>query len=161
MGRDRREHVAAVEGRRDRLEPERREGDVGSLDGAAEALDRRPQEAVVRADENPLVLGHPHRHRASARTDPGINDRQVDPGRGERERRDEHQRAGTDVVALDPVGEVDEPGLGRDPGDHRPADSGELIPVAVVAQERDRKRHGAVVLAPVQAALTGAGRPSR
>ncbi len=43
-----------------------------------------------------------------------------------------------DVLPSDPVGEVDQRRVGGDLGDHRPADAGELVLVAVVGEKGDR-----------------------
>jgi hypothetical protein len=131
-----------VEGGGDRLETKRGERDVDRLDGPAEALDRRPEEAVVGADENPFPGRHAHGERPARRPYAGVDDREVYAGRRIWERRGEDERAPADVVASDPVGDVDHRHVGRDPGDHGAADAGELVVVAVVAEERDGQRHG-------------------
>ena len=64
-GGDRGEDVAAVEGRATRLEAVARARDVDDLDDAAEALRGEREQAVVGADEDPVLLGGPQRDRAA------------------------------------------------------------------------------------------------
>jgi len=51
------------------------------------------------------------------------------------------ERAGADVVARDPVRDVDDPRVGRGPGDHAVAHADEVVVVAVVAEERQHPSH--------------------
>ena len=78
-----------------------------------------------------------------ARADLGIDDREVDAARRERQRPRERQRSLQDPVARDPVGEVDHPRLGRLARDHRVHDADELVGRAVVGEERDRAHRAA------------------
>jgi len=66
------------------------------------------------------------------------------------ERPAQHERAGADVVARDPVGDVDDPDGRRDPRDHPVADAHEVVVEAVVAEERhDRHCAGRVYGPPI------------
>ena len=64
------EDVAAVEGRRRRLEAQRRAADVDRLDDPAEAPRGERQQAVVGADEDAVLLGRAQRDGATLRRRP-------------------------------------------------------------------------------------------
>ena len=66
--------------------------EVDRLEDAAEALRRRAEQAVVGADEEPVLLGGAQRDRAAARRRPRVDDREVDARAGERQRAAQHQR---------------------------------------------------------------------
>ena len=105
-GRDGREDVAAVERRRNRLQPKLRVRDVDRLYHATRVLCGKRQQPVVRPDQDPAV-GEPQRDRAPLGADVRVDHREVHAGRQERERPAQHQRAGLDVVARDAVREID------------------------------------------------------
>ena len=132
---DRGEQVAAVEGRRHRLEPPRRARDVDRLDDAAEALGGEHQQAVVGPDEQPVLLGGAQRDRAPPRADLGVDDGEVHAGRRERQRALERERPGEHVVARDAVPEVDDARLRAQPRDHPVDHADELV-------ARGRSRRG-------------------
>ena len=137
-GGDRCEHVAAVEGGGDRLEPPGRGGDLDRGSNPAEPLRGREQQPVVRPDEQPLVLGRLDRDRPPRAADLGVDDGEMDAARRVRQRTGQRQRALDHAVARDPVREVDDADLGRLPGDHGVDDADELVGRAVVRQERHR-----------------------
>ena len=115
--------------------------DVDRLDDAAEALRGQREQAVVGADEDPVLLGGAQRDRAALAADLGVDDREVHARRAVRQRAAQHERAGAHVVAGDAVGEVDDPRLGRDPRDDAVADADEVVVEAVVGQEGDDRCH--------------------
>ena len=139
------EQVAPVEGRGRRLEAVRRARDVDGLHRASEALDGQREQAVVRSDEDAVVLGGAHGHRAALAADLGVDDRQVHARREVGQRAPQHERPRAHVVAVDPVADVDDARRGRDPRHDAVAHAYELVVVAVVGQEGDhcRHRHGA------------------
>ena len=115
--------------------------DVDGLHRASEALDGQREQAVVRSDEDAVVLGGAHGHRAAlaarprGRRPPGARRREVG------QRAAQHERAGAHVVAIDPV----LTSMTRAAGAiramtpwHTPY---ELVVVAVVGQEGDHCRH--------------------
>jgi hypothetical protein len=63
----------------------------------------------------------------------------MNAGRGVGEGVGEHRRALADVVAGDPVAEVDHPRLGRNPVDHGVADADELVIASIVGEEGDQR----------------------
>ena len=85
-GGDRREDVAAVEGRRRGLQAVRREPDVDRLDRAAEARDGEREQPVVRPDEHAVLLGDAHRDGEALAADLGVDDGEVDARRAVRQR---------------------------------------------------------------------------
>jgi hypothetical protein len=91
--------------------------------------------------EDALVLGRAHCHGAALAAHLGIDDREVHPGREVGQGAAQHQRAGAHVVAVDPVADVEDARLGRDPGHDAVAHADELVVVAVVGQEGDDRRH--------------------
>jgi hypothetical protein len=135
------EDVAAVERGRDRFQPPRRGRDLDRLGDAAEALGGRRQEAVVRTDQQAALIRGPQRHRPPPGADVGVDDGQVHPGRQVRQRALEHGGGGAHVVARDAVRDVDDAGVGADPGDHAVHDADELVGEPVVREEGDRARH--------------------
>ena len=72
---------------------------VDRLGDAAEALRGRQQQAVVRPDEDAVLLGGAQRDGAPLGPDLGVDDREVHAGREVRQRAPQHERAGADVVA--------------------------------------------------------------
>jgi hypothetical protein len=143
---DRREDVAAVERRADRLQPVLGARHVDHLGDPAEALRGERQQAVVRPDEDAVLLGRAQRDRAPRRPHARVDHGQVHARRAERQRAPQDHRGRADVVALQAVRQVDHPRVGRDPRDHRVADPDEVVFEAVVGQERDRARHRRVRL---------------
>ena len=135
------EHVAAVERRRRGLEPVLGRADLDRLGDAAEALRGRQQQAVVRPDQDAVLLGGAQRDGAPLGADPGVDDREVDARREVGQRTPQHERAGADVVARDAVRDVDDPRVGRGPRDHAVAHADEVVVVAVVAEERQHPSH--------------------
>ena len=88
----RREDVAPVERRGDRLEPVGRAAMSTAILHAAAALARRAQQAVVGPDEQATVPGA-QGERAAPRADLGIDDREVNARRAVGERVAQHERA--------------------------------------------------------------------
>ncbi len=110
---------------------------VDRFDDAAEALGGEGQQAVVRADEDAVLVGAAQRDRAPLGPDLGVDHGQVDAGRAVRQRAPQDDRAGADVVPGDAVGHVDHADLGRRDGDHPVADADEVVVQAVVREERE------------------------
>ena len=77
---ERREDVAAVEGRGDASKAVVRVLEDPGLDGAAEDVGRRHEHAVVRPDED-IAAGSPDRDRVALGPDAGIDDDHVDADR--------------------------------------------------------------------------------
>ena len=153
--RRRREDVSAVEGRRDGLERVLAVGQlVGGVD-PAELLGRRDQQAVVGADVEAAVAAAERDAHAGRRPRP---DRRPRGGRlGEvRERVREHERALQHALRRDPVRDVDDLDLGRDPLHHAVAGADEVVLEPEVGEEGDRSRSGATLTD-----CTAATRPSR
>ena len=140
-GGDRREHVAAVEGCRHRLEPPRRRRDLDGLRHAAEPLGRGHEQAVVRADEQAVLLLRAQRDRASLRAHLGVDHRQVHARGRVRQSALEHPRSRLHVLPRDAVTDVDHPGVRAQAREHAVDDADELVGQAVVGEERDRERH--------------------
>ena len=113
MRGDRREQVPAVEGRRDRLEPEGRAGELDGLERSSEPIERAGEQPVVGADEE-APLGGGDGHRPPLRADPRVDDRKVDAGRTGGQGVGERDGALADVLSGDPVGEVDQRRAGGD-----------------------------------------------
>jgi hypothetical protein len=88
-----------------------------------------------------VLLGGAQRDGAPLGPDLGVDDGDVDPRREVGQRAPQHERAGADVVARDPVRDVDDPRVGRGPGDHAVAHADEVVVVAVVAEERQHPSH--------------------
>ena len=124
-----------MEGARDRLERVLRVrelvrgGDPGPLGG-------RDQQPVVGADEEPPLLVA-QRERAARAADTGVDDRQVDADGHVGQRAREDERALEDLLRRDPVRDVDDLRLGRDPLDHAVARADEVVLEPEVAQEAD------------------------
>ena len=114
-------------------------GDVDRLDDSARQASRQRQQSVVRADQQ-TVVGDPQRHRAALGAHIGIDNREVDANRQVWQRSPQHDRSGPDIVAGDPMREVDHTRLRTDRGDHRMAEPDEVVLHAVVRQERDHRR---------------------
>ena len=102
----------------------------------AQALGRRQEQAVVGADEEAAVAA-PQRERAPAGTHSRIDDGQVDAGRHVRERVRQRQRALEHRLRRDPVRDVDDLGVRRDPLHHAVADADEVVGQPEVGQEGD------------------------
>ena len=130
-----REEVAAVEGAGDRVERVVRVRElVRRLD--PRSLGGRDQEAVVRPDvAAPIPVAECQRPPGTA--DTRVDDRKVAPDRHVRDRVREHERALQDLLRRDPMGDVDDLRLGRDPLDHAVARADEVVLKAEVAQEGD------------------------
>ncbi|MEZ5120167.1 MAG: hypothetical protein R2736_01080 [Solirubrobacterales bacterium] len=135
--RHRREDVAPVERGRHRLQPPRRARDVDRFDDPAEALRGQHQQPVVGPDERALLLRAGERDGAPRPADPRIDHRQMHAGRHVRQCVAQHQRPVAHVVARHPMGDVDDRGGRRQPGQDAVADADELVLLTVVAQERD------------------------
>jgi hypothetical protein len=75
--------------------------------------------------------------------DAGIDDCQVNAGRHVRERVGEYERALQHLLRRDPVCDVDDLRLWRDPLDHAMAGADEVVLEPEVGQERDHHRPGA------------------
>jgi hypothetical protein len=139
---DWRERVAPVERRGHRLQAVRRVAHVDRLHRAAEACRGERQQPVVRADQEPVLLGGAQRDRAALAADARIDHRQMDARREVGQRPAEDQRAGAHVVALDAVRHVEHADLRRQARDDAVAHADELVVVAVVGQERYDSGHG-------------------
>ena len=100
------------------------------------ALGGRDQQAVVGPD-----VERPSRSRSASgparAADTGVDDGEVAPDRHVRDRVREHQRALEDLLRRDPVRDVDDLRLRRDPLDHAVAGADEVVLEPEVAQEGD------------------------
>ena len=129
------EEVASVECPRDRVECVRRIRElVRGLD--ARATRRRQQEAVVRADVHAAV-GVSERERPPRPADTGVDDREVDADGHEADRVRQDERALEHRRRRDPVRDVDDLRLRRDPLDNAVARADEVVLQPEIAQERD------------------------
>ena len=135
------EHVASGEGGPGRGEPVVGVVERDHRTGPTGHGHRRGEQTVVGTEEH--APGHLYAHQTAAGADARVDDRQVHARSAERQRTAQDEGSGPDVVAVEAVGEVDDPRLGRDSRDHRAADPGELVARAVVRQEGDRSRHAA------------------
>ena len=133
--RGRSEEVAAVEGARDRLERVLRVRELVRRRDPR-PLGRGDQQAVVRADEEPALLVA-QRERAARAADARVDDGEMDADGHVGERAREHERALQDLLPRDPVRDVDDLRLGRDPLDHAVARADEVVLEPEVAQEAD------------------------
>ena len=115
-----------MEGGRHGLEPELRARDVDGLDHAPGALGGERQQAVVGADQDPVVR-QPQRDRAALGADVRVDDRQVHAHRHVQDRALQDQRAGANVVALDAVGQIDDRAPRAQRRDHAVADPDEVV----------------------------------
>ena len=140
---DRGEDVATVKRRRHRLQRKPRPADVDGLHRTAAGLGRRPEQSIVRADQEASVL-EPQRHRATVTAHTRIHDRQVDPRGHVGEGLAQHNCSCLHVMGRDAMGDVNYPRPGADGGDHTVADPDEVVAYPVVGQERD---HGGPVAA--------------
>ena len=126
--------------------------------GRASGRDRRPRwrpragRERARAGRCPARPGSvprrpPRRPARRAEPTPGSTTARWTPGGQEGSAFGERHRPLAHVLPGDPVGEVDQRRLRRDLGDHRAADAGELVLVAVVGEEGDRpgRRHGRIL----------------
>src|SRR5262245_45489212 len=140
--RSRREQIAPVKRARDRLERVFRIRElVGDVD-AAELLRSRDQQAVVRADVDatrPVAQSERAARAAHARIDDG----EVHTRRHERQRVRERERTLQHALRRNPVRDVDDLGIRRDPLDHAVARADEIVLQAEIGQERDEGRHAA------------------
>ena len=120
------------------------------IDDSAETLGCGQQEPVVGADvQPPLCVAQ--RKRAPAAADAGIDDREMDADRHVRKRVREHERRLQDVTRADPVRDVDDLRVRRDPLQHAVAGADEVVGQAEVGEERDEH----------QRELTTSSKPSR
>ena len=104
----------------------------------AEHRDRRGEQAVVGADEDPaLDLG---RDAAAVGADSRVDDREHDAVRQVLHGPHEGERPGPDVEGRDLVGDVDDAQLGNEVEHHGVAHAHELVGPPVVGQERDEGR---------------------
>jgi hypothetical protein len=92
--------------------------------------------------EQPVVAG-PQREWTAVAADARVDDREVHADRHVRERVAEHERALQHLLRRDPVRDVDDLRVGRDPLDHPVARAHEVILKPEVGQERDHHRAGA------------------
>jgi hypothetical protein len=137
MGRRRRKDVTPVERRRDRLERVFTVRDLMRGLDPTELLRRRHEQPIVRPDvETPVAA--PQRDLPAVTADAGIDDREVHAFGEVRQRVREHDRALEHLVRLDPVRDVDDLDLGRDPPHHAVADADEVVLEPEVGQERDQ-----------------------
>ena len=143
MGRGRREDVAAVERPRDRIEHVSRVVQLPGVGDTPLLLGGGNEQAVVGPDIDPPG-GVAHRECSPVTAHSRVDDGEVHALRhiGDRVREDE--RALKHRKRLDPVGDVDDGRLRRDPGDHAVARSDEIVPESEVGQERDE--HGSRLL---------------
>ena len=133
----RREDVAPVERRRDRLERVLAVRDlVRGLD-PAELLRGRHEQPVVGADVEAAVAAA-EGDRPAIAPDARVDDREVHALGEVRERVREHDRPLQHAVRLDPVRDVDDLDLGRDPLHHAVARADEVVLEPEVGQERDQ-----------------------
>jgi len=112
---------------------------VRGLDPAGRFRSRH-QEPVVRADEEALVTSS-QGERAALAPDSWIDDREVNALGHIRQRVAEDEGALEDVLRRDPVRDVEDLDLGRDPLHHSVARADEVVLEAEVRQERNE--HGA------------------
>ena len=97
------------------------------------------EQAVVRADVEPAFLVA-QRERPPLAPDAGVDDGEMDAHGHVGNRVREHERALEDLHPRDPVRDVDDLRLGRDPLDHAVAGPDEVVLQPEVAQEGDE--HG-------------------
>ena len=109
-----------------------RVGDPGALGG-------REEQAVVRADVEP-ALAVAERERAAMAADARIDDREVDADGHVGQRVREHERPLQHRLGGNPVRDVDDLGLRRDPLDHAVAGADEVVLEAEVGEEGDEHR---------------------
>ena len=100
---------------------------------------RREQQAVVGADEVAAVA-IAERERPASAADAWIDDGEVNADRHVGERVREHQRALQDRLRRNPVRDVDDLGLWRDPLDHAVARADEVVLQPEVGEEADEHR---------------------
>ncbi len=131
----RREHVATVEGRGHRGQPELGGGELVRGAHPTERLGGRQQQPVVRADEQPA--GGEHHHAPAIRAHPRIDDREVHGARQVRHGLGEQHRPAPNVLRRHGVSHVDHSDLRRDPGYHTLAGRHEPVLQPVVGGERD------------------------
>src|SRR6266511_6263508 len=136
IGRCGREHVATMEGRRDRLERVLAVRDLVCGLDLAELLGRRNKEAVVGADVEPAV-GAAQGERAPLAADSGVDNGEVNSFREVGKRVREHERTLQDALWLDPVRDVDDLDVWRDSLHDRVTRADEVVCEAEVGQEGD------------------------
>ena len=135
--RGRREDVSPVERRRDGLERVLAVRDlVRGLD-PAELLRSRDEQPVVGPDVETAVAA-PEGDRPALASHARIDDREMDAFGEVRERVREHDRPLQHPVRLDPVRDVDDLDLRRDPLHHAVAGAHEVVLEPEVGQERDQ-----------------------
>ena len=139
-----REDVAAVEGRRERDQPELLVAQLVRVADAAVRVGGVHQQPVVGAHEEVVAVAAQGDRPSWARPRRGRRPRgctALSGMYGSVLRRT--TRPGQHVALRQPVGDVDDADLGRQPGDDRAAHAGEVVGVAVVAEEADRPVHAA------------------
>ena len=142
MRGSRREQIAPVECPRDALERVVGVRQLVGLGDAAELVDGRKQQAVVRADVDPS-FAVAQSESAPRRPDSRIDDGEVDSDRHVRKRVREGQRALKHLSRRYPVGDVNDLGVRRDALHHAVTGSDEVVLEPEVGQERDEAAHGA------------------
>ena len=138
MRRGRREQVATVEGSRDRRERIRRVGELAGLDDAGTVRGREQQPVIGPDVMTPFRITHDERPPVAA--DAGVDDGQMDADGHVRKGVREHERSLEDGLGRDPVGDVDDSRLGRDPQDDAVAGADEVVLEPEVAEEGDDHR---------------------
>jgi hypothetical protein len=109
---------------------------------AAKGVRRREEQAVVRPDEQAAVAC-PQGERPAMASDPRVDDREMDADRHVRKRVAENKRALQHLLWRDPVGDVDDLRLGRDPLHHAMARTDEVVLQPEVGEKGDHHGSGA------------------
>ncbi len=134
---DRGEQVAAVEARRDGASAN---GEAPMSTASATPPKRsrgEHQQPVVGPDEQRAPRRRSAaRPPAAAEPTPGSTTARCTPAGMYAQRAPQHERARAHLVARDPVRDVDDPHVRRDPRDHPVADADELVLEPVVREER-------------------------
>jgi hypothetical protein len=132
-----------VESRRDRLQALGGATNLDGLERTPELLQGEREQAVVGSDKQVLRGGGAHGDRSprvcADGADLGIDDGEVHAGGHVGEGAEECQRAGTNVMAGDRVGDVDHARRRAAASDHAVADADELIVESVVREERQQR----------------------
>src|SRR5581483_8585300 len=132
----RREDVASVERPRNRVEPVRGRRQLVCVHDPAEPLGRRHEKTVVRTDVEPAVEAADDDAPPGA-ADAGIDDGEVNADRHVGDGVRQHERSLEHTLRNDPVGDVDDVRLGRDPLDDAVAGADEVVLEPEVGQEGD------------------------
>ena len=134
LGGDRGEDVAAVERGRHGLEPPWRAETSTASVHAAEALRRRQEQPVVRADEQPVLAPRTQRRPPAGARRPRVDDREVDAGGANGSARASTPRPRAHVLRRHAVAQSMTRAVGHSARDHGVDDADELV-----ARRRSRR----------------------